>query len=231
MFVARILYPVEVLGPGKRIGIWLSGCTRECKGCSNPELWEHRKEQEISVSRLDVLLHRLAQDQSIDGMTITGGEPMDQAGELSELLPLLSDLTTDFLLYSGYTLEELHARMEPAIENVLHQIAVLIDGEYREELNSGLPLRGSSNQRIHIFNDMYQSKYAQYLKSENKVQNFFLGDSIVSAGIHRSDYQMKLNNAAVSGLIARYIFRAFSTSSFTVPIGTALPSGNFRPSS
>lgn len=36
MYVARILYPVEVLGPGKRVGIWFSGCPSKCKGCSNP---------------------------------------------------------------------------------------------------------------------------------------------------------------------------------------------------
>lgn len=36
MYVAGILYPVEVFGPGKRIGIWFSGCLSKCKGCSNP---------------------------------------------------------------------------------------------------------------------------------------------------------------------------------------------------
>ena len=47
MNVARILYPVKVLGPGKRIGIWLCGCDRECFGCSNPELWEPKPEYEL----------------------------------------------------------------------------------------------------------------------------------------------------------------------------------------
>ena len=83
MYVARILYPVEVLGPGKRIGLWLSGCSRKCAGCSNPELWEQKKEQLISVERLSSLLHRIALNRPVDGMTITGGEPMDQAAELS----------------------------------------------------------------------------------------------------------------------------------------------------
>lgn len=36
MYIARILYPVEVLGPGKRIGIWFCGCPRRCEGCSQP---------------------------------------------------------------------------------------------------------------------------------------------------------------------------------------------------
>jgi anaerobic ribonucleoside-triphosphate reductase activating protein len=30
--VSKAHYPVTVLGPGKRIGIWL-GCRIQCKGC------------------------------------------------------------------------------------------------------------------------------------------------------------------------------------------------------
>lgn len=196
MFVARILYPVEVLGPGKRIGLWLSGCSKKCKGCSNPELWEQKKEQEITSERLNTILHRLALDHPIDGITITGGEPMDQSEELSQLLPLLHDLTDDILLYTGYTLEELHKRKEPHTETVLCNISVLIDGDYQEELNHGAPLRGSSNQRIHILKEKVLSIYSQYLKNGNQIQNFFMGDSIISAGIHRPDYQKSLETAA-----------------------------------
>lgn len=36
MYVARILYPVEVLSPGKRVGIWLSGGPSKCKGVQQP---------------------------------------------------------------------------------------------------------------------------------------------------------------------------------------------------
>lgn len=196
MFVARILYPVEVLGPGRRIGLWLSGCGRRCRGCSNPELWTRREDQAISAARVGALLRRLAQDHPVDGVTVTGGEPMDQADELARLLPLLSALTGDILLYSGYTLEALRARKDPATDEVLRRIAVLVDGEYREEMNGGLPLRGSANQRIHLFNEAYRSRYERYLAGESRIQNFSLGDSVVSAGIHHPGYREELKNAA-----------------------------------
>ena len=55
MNVARILFPVQVLGPGNRIGIWLCGCNRACKGCSNPELWIQRDEFEIDGVNFKIL--------------------------------------------------------------------------------------------------------------------------------------------------------------------------------
>ena len=60
MNIARILYPVEVLGPGKRIGIWVCGCNRRCKGCSNPELWDQKPEYEVTHDEVMDLIKRIA---------------------------------------------------------------------------------------------------------------------------------------------------------------------------
>jgi anaerobic ribonucleoside-triphosphate reductase activating protein len=86
MNVARILYPVQVLGPGNRIGLWLCGCARACKGCSNPELWNPRPEYEIEPNKVFELIDKIASAHKVDGFTISGGEPMDQAKELSSLI-------------------------------------------------------------------------------------------------------------------------------------------------
>ena len=98
MNVARILYPVQVLGPGKRVGIWVAGCSRGCKGCSNPELGEQKPEYEVSVEQLVSLIENLARDHEIDGFTISGGEPLNQAEELAKLIQRLISFSSDILV-------------------------------------------------------------------------------------------------------------------------------------
>lgn len=189
MNVARLLYPVRVLGPGDRIGLWVCGCSRGCEGCSNPELWEQRDEYEITLSELLSLIQRISVSHAVDGFTISGGEPMDQAKELSELIQQIQVITDDIMIYSGYKLEELKKRSDPYTEHILRTAAVLIDGAYIEELNQDSVLRGSSNQCVHILNPKYQERYDHYfLTAHNQIQNFTTSDGIVSVGIHHRSF-------------------------------------------
>lgn len=189
MNVARLLYPVRVLGPGDRIGLWVCGCSRGCEGCSNPELWEQRDEYEIALSELLSLIQRISVSHSVDGFTISGGEPMDQAKELSELIQQIQIIADDILIYSGYKLEELKKRSDPYTEHILRTAAVLIDGAYIEELNQDSVLRGSSNQCVHILNPKYQERYDHYFSTaHNQIQNFTTSDGIVSVGIHHRSF-------------------------------------------
>ena len=189
MNVARILYPVNVLGPGNRIGIWMVGCNRACPGCSNPELWEQKPEYEIPVSRLIELIHSISDKHQGDGSTISGGEPMLQADELLQLITNLYDISNDVLVYSGFSIEELKSSDDPIVKKLLKSIAVLIDGEYIEALNDNSRLRGSSNQHIHILMEQFENKYNDYIaSSSNQIQNFTTTDGIVSVGIHHKSF-------------------------------------------
>ena len=48
--------------------------------------------------------------------------------------------------------------------NIFSKIAVLIDGEYKDELNNNEILRGSSNQNIIILNEKFKDLYEEYSK-------------------------------------------------------------------
>ncbi len=196
MRIARILYPVTVLGPGKRIAIWVAGCTKHCKGCANPELWEKESYPDMSMEALIQAIGMLYEKSNgqVDGITISGGEPFEQAEELLQLVTFLKEQTEDILIFSGKTKEEL--LQDKITAQIIDEIAVLVDGEYVEEENYGEVLRGSKNQRIHIQNARFAEKYDTYLKeNEGKhlVENFQTNTGIVAVGIHKKDFKKKLD--------------------------------------
>ena len=91
-------------------------------------------------------------------------------------------ISPDILVYTGYTFDEL-------AEKDLTGISVLIDGPYLQEQNNGCFLRGSENQNIIILEDQIREKYTVYLKSgQNQIQNFTVGNNVVSVGIHKRNF-------------------------------------------
>lgn len=154
-----IKYPVTTLGPGKRIGIWTQGCGRQCKGCMSRHSWEYDPQAERSVEWIIDVVRYYSEKYEVDGITISGGEPFDQA-DLTHLLSALAHYGHgDVLLYTGYYIDELKAYTE-ALENV----SVLIDGPYVDELNDNMPLRGSSNQNVYVLKQEYAERYMEYLQ-------------------------------------------------------------------
>lgn len=189
MYIARIFYPVQVLGPGKRIGIWFVGCKHKCKGCSNPELWNIDEKYYVTIDQVEKLIRKVAKENVIDGFTITGGDPMEQADELADFLEKVKDISEDVLLYTGYEITELTS---DAHKKLLDKVVVLIDGRYEEELNDDSFLRGSSNQTIHILKSRFNDKYHDYMNNNrNEIQNFMINNEVVSVGIHKKDFKFE----------------------------------------
>lgn len=197
MQIGRILYPVKVLGPGNRIGIWVQGCKRACPGCANPELWKQEEKKNISMNDFQTMLRSILEKYPVDGVTISGGEPFLQTKELAELVNFLRNYTTDILIFTGYERKALLARKKEAEQTtyVLEHIAVLVDGKYVEERNDGHPLRGSSNQRIYYRDEKVKNQYEQYIREQktgSKVQMFPTSDGTVLVGIHQKDFKKQL---------------------------------------
>jgi len=183
MYIARILYPIQVLGPGKRIGIWFDGCPHHCAHCSNPELWEFQERYKTTLQTVMQLIDRIASAYPVDGITITGGDPFYQYEELRALLDYLQTITADILVYTGFNYSDVKSKD-------LRGISVLIDGKYVDELNTGLPLRGSENQNMIILDKQLEPMYRNYLDhiAPNAIQNFDTQDGIVSVGIHKKGF-------------------------------------------
>jgi anaerobic ribonucleoside-triphosphate reductase activating protein len=148
--VSGYYYDSLVEGPGRRSCALLSGCDLHCPNCWVPQLHPADAGQLVAVTRLaDALLHPAFRR---DGVSLLGGEPFFQAKGLCALVWVLRERgCPHILVYSGYTYDRLRrmAENEQAIDAILSEIDVLIDGRYVETLADGAgPWTGSGNQRV-----------------------------------------------------------------------------------
>lgn len=186
MRVDRAYMPVETLGPGRRIVVWTCGCTKGCAGCANPELWDGASGRGVDVDVLAALLLEMSGRSGITRLTVTGGDPLEQPTELRDLLRKLRHRFTDILIYTGYTLAEAKEALGPAAFKELTVLAdALIDGPYISALNDGAcAMRGSTNQRLHLFNESLRKEYELAMMEPRRVQNAVFDGRSLSIGIH-----------------------------------------------
>ena len=139
-------------GPGARFVVWFQGCTLGCHGCFNSDT--HAASPRL-VLAVEELLDRLEEaSATVEGLTVTGGEPFQQPQALRDLLKGIKERTVlSVLVFSGYRLDEIRRR--PLGEETLRCVDVLVDGRYEAARHHGLGLRGSSNQRVHLLTSRY----------------------------------------------------------------------------
>ena len=143
----------KVNGPGNRFVLWTQGCSKGCKECFNPETWSTNVYKELSPTQIFELIKNF----EVDGVTISGGDPLEQEDELLELLMLISTirLRKGVILFSGFTRAEISR--DPIREECLRYVDVLIDGRYEKNLKVDFSLRGSSNQEFYFFSNKISS--------------------------------------------------------------------------
>jgi len=191
MNVDRIAFPIKSLGPGNPIAIWTAGCKKHCYNCITPELWEPDPMKEISVQSLVHIITTVVSDNGItvDGITITGGDPFEQLEDLLNLLPYVKNMVKDILVYTGYEYSQFKKTLsEWKIECIESNISVLIDGQYVDKLNDNKSaLIGSTNQNIIFFDEKLKSKYSEYMEKGRSIENIIHGKKVFSVGIHNRE--------------------------------------------
>lgn len=97
---------------------------------------------------------------------------------LVEELALISD---DILIYTGFLLDELIERHDEHINRIIALSAAVVDGPYIDELNDGVGIRGSSNQKLHILK--HHEKYCGLDTCKREVQTVLYENRLLTIGI------------------------------------------------
>ena len=159
------IHTSKVNGPGKRLVIWTQGCTKACKNCFNPNTW---KFEGLNISPIDIIKNI----QDVDGVTISGGDPLEQEDILDLLIPLYNlNLSKGIILFSGFTIDEIN---NSSLRECLNYIDVLIDGRYIDELRISNNFKGSENQNIIYFSDKIKP---EELEIDQEIE---IGDGYIS---------------------------------------------------
>jgi len=157
-------FPVTVLGPGRRIGLWLQGCSIGCPGCVSMDTWPRDASRAVPIADLLLWCKRVAA-AGFEGVTISGGEPFDQPEGLRALLQALhawrrqAALDFDILGYSGYplkTLQRRHPKLLAALDAVIAEPFV-------QSLPPDALWRGSANQTLVPLTALGQQRYAAFV--------------------------------------------------------------------
>lgn len=139
--------PLDIAnGEGIRVSLFVSGCTRGCKGCFNQEAWDFNYGQEFTWDTLHEL-ERLVNDPNVSGLSILGGDPLEPENRqwIETLCAYIKRncIGKDIWLWTGDLWENVKDLA------LMQYIDILVDGPFVEDLKDlRLTWRGSSNQRV-----------------------------------------------------------------------------------
>lgn len=160
-----------VNGPGNRAVLWFQGCSLACKGCWNPDTHAFNTKSDVSIGEIQNWVKGL---KDVEGITFSGGEPMQQAPYLYSLVAWIRENRTDLTIgmYTGYSKKELEngtfkwksaydADWVRGSKQLWHEIKKHLDfavvGRYVESMAChDEPLRGSRNQEVLFYTSRYK---------------------------------------------------------------------------
>ena len=150
-FTLRLLMTYKetiVDGVGLRYSLYFAGCSHPCPGCHNEYSWNPKHGNILTYEKLEEIAKEINENTLLDGITISGGDPLFNPVEMLKVLKFLKEKTKkNIWLYTGYTLEQV--REDELRRKCLEYVDVLVDGRFVKELyDPNLKFRGSSNQRI-----------------------------------------------------------------------------------
>jgi anaerobic ribonucleoside-triphosphate reductase activating protein len=178
--VATVRPRTRTNGPGWRAAVWVQGCTVGCPGCFNPQTHPHEARK---LWRPEDLAGQLV-TPDVEGITILGGEPFEQAAACARLAAHARGLGASVVTYSGYTWSLLRRSTLPEVQALLAASDLLIAGPYVEaRRNNGVGWHGSTNQQVVFMTNRYDPSIFDDISAVPVVEVWADGTTMAWSGI------------------------------------------------
>jgi anaerobic ribonucleoside-triphosphate reductase activating protein len=142
-------------GPGHRMAAWVQGCTIRCPGCFNAHLWPSAG-AEAPTTPVEQFIDRTLSITDIEGVTLLGGEPFDQAASLARYAAAIRGAGLTVMTFTGHRYEDLLSAADPAALALLSATDLLVDGPFVADMpDTARPWVGSTNQRFIPLTERY----------------------------------------------------------------------------
>ena len=140
--------------PGVQLG--LQGCTIGCPGCTSVHTHSTAAGRLMPLAELMRLMQHLHQRGQLARLTVTGGEPSEQAPALQSFLSgfCQSFPATEVVLYSGRT----WAALQRHFPGLVELCDVVVAGPFKAHLPP-TPMAGSDNQTVHLLTPRAERLY------------------------------------------------------------------------
>ena len=177
-------------GPGIRFVIFTQGCPLRCQYCHNPDSWDFKENQKMSVEEI-LEQYEGVKEFCTGGVTVTGGEPMAQMDFVTELFKTFKEkgihtaLDTSGLYFNRENTEKVdellkytdlvlldikHIDNEEHIKLTKHSNKNILDfAKYLSEINKPVWIRHVVVPAI-TFKEEYLTRLGQFLAGLHNIK-------------------------------------------------------------
>ena len=159
-------------GPGVRAVVWVQGCTIGCAGCYSAPTHPHSANSLVEPSEV---VEWILSIPDIEGITISGGEPFEQAAALVDIISQMKRVRPELtvFIFSGHEYQTLLQSEEKSVRELIQHSDMLSTGPYIAKLREqGLLWRGSSNQELHYITERYHSSMEETWLEDSPTEEY-----------------------------------------------------------
>lgn len=119
-------------------------------------MWSFK--EQVMISNEELFRKIENEKDIIEGITLLGGEPLDQFDEVIQILSECRKIGLSTMVFTGYEINEIDGK---GMTNIFNLADILITGRFDESQRTlNHQWIGSTNQEIHFLSDRYSS-YSQ----------------------------------------------------------------------